>query len=135
MNCRDLEWPYDRAKDSYKDRKYLYIFHQPDNNYWAVNYDAINNELNSFLRLFSISGADGQHKISEDGNHQEVWFEVDEEFSRLVSNTFALPEAIKRLGVEIVYDYPFFKKPAAEDYQKIGQAWNEQYRYRDEEEE
>jgi hypothetical protein len=135
MNSRDLERLYERAKDSYKDRKFLYIFPQPDNNYWAVNYDAINCELNSFLRLFSISGADGQHKISEDGNHQEVWFEVDEEFSRLVSNTFALPEAIKRLGVEIVFDYPFFKKPATEDYQKIGQAWNEQYRYRDEDDE
>jgi hypothetical protein len=136
MNCRDLEWLYDKAKDSYKDRKFLYVFPQPDNNYWAVNYDAVNCELNSFLRLFSISGGDGQHKISEDGNHQEVWFEVDEEFSRLVSNTFALPEAIKRLGVEIVFDYPFFKKKSTtEDYQKIGQAWNEQYRYRDEEDE
>lgn len=141
MNCKDLEWLYDKAKDSYKYRKFLYVFPQPDgNNYWAVNYDAINCELNSFLRLFSIYGGDGQHKISEDGNHQEVWFEVDEEFSRLVSNTFALPEAIKRLGVEIVFDYPFFKKQecvsdtcksATEDYLKIGRAWNEQYIYRD----
>lgn len=122
---------YDRAKDSYKDRKYLYIFPQPDNNYWAVNYDAINCELNSFLRLFSISGRDGQHKISEDENHQEVWFEVDEEFYRLVSNTFALPEAIKRLGVEIVFDYPFFKKPDpwTHDWKGMAKAVKDLFRW------
>lgn len=112
MNCKDLEKLYERAKDSYEGRKYLYIFPQPNNNYWAVNYDAANCELNSFLSLFCLWGKKGgQHRISEDGNHQEVWFEVDAEFARLAANTFALPEAIKRLGVEIVFDYPFFKKP------------------------
>jgi hypothetical protein len=135
MNCRDLERLYERAKDSYKDRKFLYVFPQPDNNYWAVNYDAINCELNSFLRLFSISGGDGQHKISEDGNHQEVWFEVSSDFVKLFEVNAEMLKAVGRMGVHVVYDYPFFKKPASqvEDYQKIGQAWNEQYRYKDEE--
>jgi hypothetical protein len=110
MNCRDLERLYERAKDSYKNRKFLYVFPQPDNNYWAVNYDAINCELNSFLRLFSISGGDGQHKISEDGNHKEVWFEVSSDFVKLFEVNAEMLKAVGRMGVQVVYDYPFFKK-------------------------
>lgn len=102
---------FDRAKDSYNDRKYLYIFPQPDNNYWAVNYDAINCELNSFVSLFDINGKhNGQHKISEDENHQEVWFEVDAEFYQLAKYSDTFQRAIERLGVKIVFEYPFYYK-------------------------
>ena len=137
MNCIDLERFYERTKDSYKDRKFLYLFPRPDGNTWnAVNYDAINAELNVFLRNFEVWGSNGgQHQVSEDGNHQEVWFEVSSDFIKLFEVNAEMLKAVGRMGVQVVYDYPFFKKPAAEDYQKIGQAWNKQYRYRDEEEE
>lgn len=134
MNCRDFEWLYERAKDSYKDRKFLYLFPRPDGSTWnAVNYDATNAELNGFLRNFEVWGSNGgQHQVSEDGNHQEVWFEVSSDFVKLFEVNAEMLKAVGRMGVQVVYDYPFFKKPAAEDYQNIGQAWNEQYRYRDE---
>ncbi len=135
MNCGDLERLYERAHDSYKDRKFLYITPRTGNTYSAVNYYATNCELNSFLNLFDIWGSHGEHKISEDENHQEVWFEVDEEFYQLAKHSRTFQRAIEKLGVTIVFEYPFYK-PASqvEDYLKIGQAWNEQYKYRDEEE-
>ncbi len=144
MNCRDLELLYEKAKDSYKDRKFLYIFPRTGNTYSAVNYYATNCELNSFLKLFDIWGSHGEHKISEDKNHQEVWFEVDEEFYLLAKHSKTFQRAIEKLGVTIVFEYPLYRpisqvsntwKSAVEDYLKIGKAWNEQYIYRDEDDE
>lgn len=100
---------FEKARDSYEGRKYLYLFPQPDNNYWAVNYHAINSELNSLLALFSISGKrTGKSKLSEDDNHSEVWFEVSDDFYQLATNNTTFRTAIERLGVEIVTEYPFF---------------------------
>ena len=102
---------FEKARDSYEGRKYLYLFPQPTNNYWAVNYHAINSELNSLLALFSISGKrDGKHKLSEDGNHSEVWFEISDDFYKLATSNHTVREAIERLGVVIVTDYPFFNR-------------------------
>lgn len=108
MDVAFIEKMEHRNREAYKDRKFLYIFPNVNGNYFAVNYDACNCELNSFLALFDVWGnKSAQHKVSEDGNHQEVWFEVDEEFHLLVANTFNFNTVFKRLGVEVVYQYPF----------------------------
>lgn len=110
MKCRYVDNAFERARDAYKDRKYLYLFPHTGETYCAVNYDAVNAELNTFLRLFDVWRADGNHKVSEDGNHQEVWFEVDQEFCQLVKTSRTFRHAIERLGVRVVFEYPF-KKP------------------------
>lgn len=116
---------YQRRQDSYKDRKFLYLFPRPEGKtYNAVNYDATNNQLNTFLALFDVWGTNGgQHKVSEDENHQEVWFEVDEEFYQLAMHSNTFRQAIERLGVKVVTDYPFFKKnPWTEDWKGMAHA-------------
>lgn len=112
MKCRTTEETFKRAHDSYKDRKFLYLFPRPDGKtYTVVNYDAVNSELNSFLMLFDVWGSGtGQHKVSDDENHQEVWFEVDEEFYQLAKHSRTFQRAIERCGVKIVFEYPF-KQP------------------------
>jgi hypothetical protein len=100
---------FERARESYKDREYLYLFPSKNGSTChAVNYHAINNELNSFMNLFDNFGC--CHKISEDRNHQEVWFEVDEEFYLLAKHSDYFRGAIEKLGVEVVFEYPFEKK-------------------------
>ena len=58
----------------------------------------------------STDDDDLRYKVSEDGNHQEVWFEVDKEFCQLVKTSRTFRHAIERLGVRVVFEYPF-KKP------------------------
>lgn len=115
QDIKAIESAYRAAMELHKNRKYLYLFRGTDNKYYAVNYDVFNNELNSFLLLFDISNKGGQHKRSEDNEHIEIWFEVDEEFYSLAANTFSLPEAIKKLGVEIVFKHPFDETLLAND--------------------
>lgn len=98
--------------NTYANRKYIYVFPSTNGTYNVVNYDACNGYLNKFLSLFDvwdISGHGGAFKLSADGNHSEVWFEVSREFVEMLDNP-ALLGAIKRLGVEIVYEYPFGEK-------------------------
>lgn len=107
----DIDKIYEKAKDSYKDRKYLYLYPKADGNftYYAINYDAINAALNSFLSLFDVNGLHrGKHKISEDNrNCLEVWFEVPYQFYYLCNKDSMFREAVKRLGVGIVFTRPF----------------------------
>ena len=142
MSCRDSELLYERAKDSYKDRKFLYLFPRPYGSTWnAVNYDAINAELNVFLRNFEVWGSNGgQHKISEDGNHQEVWFEVSSDFVKLFEVNAEMLKAVGKMGVQVVYDYPFNNTSSALSYDQeitdkyiitIGE-WNRWLRYDEE---
>ncbi len=108
---------FERARESYKERKFLYLFPRPDGTTWnAVNYDAVNYELNAFLSLFEVWGGEGQHKISEDGNHQEVWFEVSSDFAKLFEVNAEVLKAVGRMGVQVVYDYPFKKKSSPWSY-------------------
>lgn len=104
----NVERIYEKARDPYAGRKYLYLFPHTGETYCAVNYYAFNNELNSFLKLFNVWGTDGgEFKISEDGNYSEMWFEVDDEFYRLAKYNTTFRRAIERLGVKIVFEYPF----------------------------
>ena len=128
MDVAFIEKIQRQAEERYRYRKFLYLFPNTNGNYFAVNYDAINCELNSFLSLFDVWGnRGGHHKVSEDGNCQEVWFEVDEEFARLVSNTFNFNTAFKRLGVKVVFEYPFSKKENkwSEDWKGMAKSYDE----------
>ena len=107
----DIDNIYEKSKKRYKNRKFLYLFPNTNGNYFAVNYDAINCGLNSFLTLFDVWGnKSGHHKLSEDGNCQEVWFEVDTEFFKLATETMTFNRAFKNLGIQVVTEYPFAKK-------------------------
>ena len=102
---------FEKARESYKDRNYLYLFPSAHGTYFAVNYHAINAELNSFLSLFNTCGVlGGEHKLSEDDNHFEVWFEVEEEFYALAMESSVFRKAIEKMGVLITIEYPFEKR-------------------------
>lgn len=85
------------------ERAYVYIFPSPHNSYYAVNYDATNAKANMLLSLFDIWYSKGEHKLSKDGNHQEVWFEL----MPAVATFACFKNALKRCGVEVVDKYPF----------------------------
>lgn len=118
-----------QSQERYKHRKFLYLFPNTNGNYFAVNYDAINCALNSFLSLFDVWGnRGGQHKVSEDGNCQEVWFEVDEEFFKLATETMTFNRAFKNLGIKVVTEYPFTKKnPWTNDWDGMAKAMKSEF--------
>jgi len=58
-----------------RNRKFVYAFPNVNNAVSVVNYDATNNILNTFISRFDIWGGCGEHKISADRNHMEIWFE------------------------------------------------------------
>ena len=128
MDVAFIEKMEQRNREAYKDRKFLYLFPNANGNYFAVNYDACNCALNSFLTLFDVWGnKGGHHKVSEDGNHQEVWFEVDEEFFKLATETKTFNRAFKGLGIKVVTEYPFSKKKDkwSEDWKGMAKAYDE----------
>ena len=100
---------FGRKKTSpYENRQYLYIFKSPHGTYNAVNYSG-NPYLNTFMTLFDVWGSlnhAGHDKLSDNGNTSERWFEVSKEFVDMLE-TQTMREAIKRFGVELVYEYPF----------------------------
>lgn len=102
-----------KRPDHYANRKYLYVVESAHNTYHTINYDACNAHLNSFMCLFDVwsdrINKGGLHKLSDNGNTSEVWFEVSNEFVEMLTNP-AMKNAIKKLGVEIVYEYPFGKE-------------------------
>lgn len=68
----------------------------------VVNYAADNNSLNGFLSAFDIWGNNGEFKLSDDGKHSEVWFEMAMEFSEF-SKTETMKRAWERFGVRVVF--------------------------------
>lgn len=125
MDVAVIEKIEKQAKEKYKNRKFLYLFPNANGNYFAVNYDAINSQLNSFLTLFDVWGnKSGQHKLSEDGKRQEVWFEVDKEFFKLATETMTFNRAFKNLGIKVVTEYPFSKEEDkwSEDWKGMAKA-------------
>ena len=78
----------------------------PSKNGASFNYDATNNKVNSFLSLFDGWRSSGQFKTSVDGNHQEVWFECFCEIRDLL-RVEMFREAFKRMGVKLVFEYPY----------------------------
>lgn len=86
-------------------RRYIRIFPSVHNTTLVVNYMADNNYINGFLTAFDIfSNYGGNFKLSDDGNHAEVWFEMDKEFYEL-SKTETMQNVFKKkFGVEVVYE-------------------------------
>lgn len=89
-----------------KSRKYIYVFCNVHNTTSVVNYDASNNDVNTFLSYFDIWGSRGEFKLSEDEIHQEVWFECSKNFYRL-AKTGEFKKAFKKMGVSVSLEYPF----------------------------
>ena len=87
-------------------RSFVYVFKSVHNTTNVINYDATNNMLNSFLSLFDIWKSNGKFKMSDDGNHQEVWFECSKSFMTLCKNEDFV-NALDRMGVKVVFDYPY----------------------------
>lgn len=89
-----------------ENRKYVYAFKNVHGMITVINFDATNNEVNSFLGKFDGWGGHGEYKISTDRNHQEVWFECPKEFFDMLQ-TELFKKAFERMGVELVFDYPY----------------------------
>lgn len=87
-------------------RNFVYAFKNITGSGYVVNYDATNTEVNDFLHKFDIYGKRGEYKISVDGNHQEVWFEVSNSVWHML-HSHVFRTAFKRMGTELVFDYPF----------------------------
>ena len=87
-------------------RKFVYAFMNPHNSISVVNYNADNNTLNTFLSLFDVWDMKGQFKLSNDNNHQEVWFEWHKSlWDALHTDPFS--EAFRKMGVTLVFEYPY----------------------------
>lgn len=63
-------------------------------------------DVNTFISYFDVWGSYGRFKMCEDRNHQEVWFECSKEFFEML-HTDTMKWAFKRMGVELVFEYPF----------------------------
>lgn len=89
-----------------KNRKYVYAFINVHGMVSIVNYDAANNEVNSFISKFDGWGSNGKFNVSTDINNQEVWFECFKELWDML-HTEVFVTAFKRMGVELVFKYPY----------------------------
>lgn len=83
-------------------RRMIRIMPSVHNTTTVINYSADNCELNSFLCAYDIWGSNGCFKLSDDNNHQEVWFEMSKEFYEL-SRTETMQRAFKHFGVRVMY--------------------------------
>ena len=116
VQAETLDWVSPKA--FYKIRRIILGLHLINRNYVyaspsvhgtcnIVNYKAEANDINSFLSIFDVWRSHGHFKMSEDNNHQEVWFECSKEFFEML-HTNTMQQAFKRMGVELVFDYPFY---------------------------
>lgn len=92
-----------RSESSYPaERQVVHIFPSAHGTACVVNYAADHNSLNDFLSMFDIWEGNGEFKLSDDGKHSEVWFEVSKEF-----HEFAMTETVervfKRFGVRVEF--------------------------------
>lgn len=92
-----------------ENRKFVYAYINPYGAISVVNYDATNNILNTFLAMFDIWGSGGEQKISIDNNHMERWFECSKDFWDMLHNLIFY-RAFQRMGVELVFEYPYEKE-------------------------
>lgn len=92
-----------------ENRKFVYAFRNCHGATSIVNYDAANSNVNTFLSLFDIWRSNGEFKLSADGNHQEVWFELPHGMLTML-DTLSFESAFERMGVKLVFDYPWTAK-------------------------
>lgn len=87
-------------------RNFVYISNSVYGTTNVVNYDSNNNGVNNFIKLFDVWNSSGEVKVSEDGVHKEVWFECSKFFYDMCKSG-DMCGAFNRLGVKVVFDYPF----------------------------
>lgn len=90
-------------------RNYVYAFLSCNGTCFVVNYRADFLDVNTFLSCFDVWHSRGHFKMSEDNNHQEVWFECSKEFFEML-HTETMQRAFKRMGVDLVFEYPFMRE-------------------------
>ena len=84
-------------------RKIVFLYKTIYNTIGVINYDATNNELNSFLKLFNIWSPSIHFKTCKDNVHQKATFECNMSlYNFFKSDDFKT--IIKRLGCEVVLD-------------------------------
>lgn len=93
-----------KETDLVENRKRVFIIPSVHGTTNVINYDASNGSLNAFLSAFDVWNSKGNFKVSNDNNHQEVWFEMDFDFYML-SKCDTLRKAIERFGVEVKHEY------------------------------
>ncbi len=98
--------------DNLNNLKYVYVFPSVHNTVNAVNYDAGNCAVNTFLSHFDVWGGNGQTKFNAASHSDpykqkpEMWFECSKEFFELCKME-TMQKAFKHMGVEIVFEYPY----------------------------
>lgn len=85
-----------------EERRFVRIVPSVNGTTTIINYEADNNHLNTFLCAFDIWNSGGEHKISEDKNYSEVWFEASNEFYKLAKTEIML-SAFNKFGVRVVF--------------------------------
>ena len=93
-----------------ENRRFVYAFNTPQNTVSIVNYDAGHYILNNFLSMFDLNENPclnkGERKVSDNGNYLEVWFECSKDMWDIL-HTETFRRALKRMGVELVFTYPY----------------------------
>lgn len=95
-------------------RDFVYAFKSAHGTAYAINYAAKRCDINNFLKNFLIIDNAEQLKPSNNGIHSEVWFEIELEVFEMFKSE-AFKTAFKRMGVELVFEYPYhIDSPATE---------------------
>ena len=88
-------------------RNYVYAFPSVHGTCNVVNYSGIG-EVNDFLHCFDVWGSYGNPKSQRIKNRivYDFWFECSKECFETL-HTDMMKRAFKRMGVELVFEYPF----------------------------
>lgn len=90
-------------------RNYVYAFPSVHGTCHVVNYRADSIDLSTFISNFDVWGSYGQFKTSNNPQYKEVWFECSKEFLEML-HTDTMKRTFKRMGVELVFEYPFMEE-------------------------
>lgn len=88
-------------------RKYVYAFNVWGGNCCVVNYFD-KDRINEFFQCFDVYGSFGKHVFHNNDRNtfMETWFECSKEFFEML-HTETMKQAFKRMGVDLVFEYPF----------------------------
>ena len=89
-----------------ENRKFVYAFRNCHGATSIVNYDGGNQKVNNFIQNFDVWCSLGERKRSADGEYISVWFEAMPEMLGML-NTLPFKAAFERMGVKLVFDYPW----------------------------
>lgn len=91
-------------------RNYVYAFPSVHGTCNVVNYSG-DCTVNTFLWQFDVWGSKGRMRFHNDDPHTwgDFWFECSKEFFEML-HTDTMKRAFKRMGVELVFEYPFMEE-------------------------